>query len=165
MSDPRYQIDVSVVTRYLKEQSDPENSRFAFAYTITVQNNGSLSAKLLSRHWLTTNGDGEVEEVRGAGVVGQQPNIDPGQSHDRFGVYAGNANNGYTAALRHAQPELVQQFGEFGVMLGAEKDYIATRVANRLNLNGPALSIHTACSTSLVAITQAWHGLATGQRC
>ena len=81
MSDPRYQIDVSVVTRYLKEQSDPENSRFAFAYTITVQNNGSVTAKLLSRHWLITNGDGEVEEVRGAGVVGQQPNIDPGQSH------------------------------------------------------------------------------------
>ncbi|MCY1429574.1 Protein ApaG [compost metagenome] len=46
-----------------------------------MQNNGSLSAKLLSRHWLITNGDGEVEEVRGAGVVGQQPNIDPGQSH------------------------------------------------------------------------------------
>ena len=70
MSDPRYQIDVSVVTRYLKDQSDPESSRFAFAYTITVQNNGLVKAKLLSRHWLITNGDGEVEEVRGAGVVG-----------------------------------------------------------------------------------------------
>ncbi len=60
MSDPRYLIDVSVVTRYLKEQSDPENSRFAFDYTITVHNSGSLKAKLLSRHWLITNGDGEV---------------------------------------------------------------------------------------------------------
>ncbi|MFK3771811.1 Co2+/Mg2+ efflux protein ApaG [Pseudomonas sp. NPDC089406] len=81
MSDPRYQIDVSVVTRYLKDQSDPESNRFAFAYTITVQNNGTLSAKLMSRHWLITNGDGEVEEVRGAGVIGQQPLIEPGQSH------------------------------------------------------------------------------------
>lgn len=81
MSDPRYQIDVSVVTRYLKEQSDPDNSRFAFAYTITVQNNGMLKARLVSRHWLITNGDGEVEEVRGAGVVGQQPLIEPGDSH------------------------------------------------------------------------------------
>ncbi|HWD31178.1 Co2+/Mg2+ efflux protein ApaG [Pseudomonas caricapapayae] len=81
MSDPRYQIDVSVVTRFLKEQSDPENERFAFAYTITVQNNGSLPAKLMSRHWLITNGDGQVEEVKGAGVIGQQPLIEPGKSH------------------------------------------------------------------------------------
>jgi ApaG protein len=81
MSDPRYQIDVSVVTRFLKEQSDPENDRFAFAYTITVQNNGSVTAKLMSRHWLITNGDGQVEEVRGAGVIGQQPLIEPGKSH------------------------------------------------------------------------------------
>ena len=81
MSDPRYQIDVSVVTRFLKEQSDPENDRFAFAYTITVQNNGLMPAKLLSRHWLITNGDGQVEEVRGAGVIGQQPLIEPGKSH------------------------------------------------------------------------------------
>ncbi|ATR85051.1 Co2+/Mg2+ efflux protein ApaG [Pseudomonas sp. FFUP_PS_473] len=81
MSDPRYQIDVSVVTRFLPEQSQPDNDRYAFAYTITVQNNGQLPAKLMSRHWLITNGDGEVEEVRGAGVVGQQPLIEPGASH------------------------------------------------------------------------------------
>ncbi|MFQ6573725.1 Co2+/Mg2+ efflux protein ApaG [Pseudomonas sp. UM16] len=81
MSDPRYQIDVSVVTRFLKDQSEPENDRFAFAYTITVQNNGSLPAKLLSRHWLITNGDGQVEEAKGAGVIGQQPLIEPGKSH------------------------------------------------------------------------------------
>lgn len=81
MSDPRYQIDVSVVTRFLKEQSDPEIDRFAFAYTITVQNNGSIPAKLMSRHWLITNGDGQVEEVKGAGVIGQQPRIEPGNKH------------------------------------------------------------------------------------
>ncbi|KAB5623928.1 Co2+/Mg2+ efflux protein ApaG [Pseudomonas putida] len=81
MSDPRYQIDVSVVTRFLKEQSDPENNRFAFAYTITVSNNGTLKAKLRARHWLITNGDGAVDEVRGDGVIGQQPTIDPGQSY------------------------------------------------------------------------------------
>ncbi|MDE1168710.1 MAG: Co2+/Mg2+ efflux protein ApaG [Pseudomonas sp.] len=81
MSDPRYQIDVSVVTRYLTEQSQPDQQRFAFAYTITVKNNGELPAKLLSRHWVITDGDGHVEEVRGAGVVGQQPLIGVGQSH------------------------------------------------------------------------------------
>lgn len=94
----------------------------------------------------------------------EHASIDPTQQpDDRFGVYAGEANNTYTPALRQEQPELVQQYGEFGVMLGSEKDYIATRVASRLNLKGPAVSIHTACSTSLVAITQAWHALASGQ--
>ncbi|CAN1605289.1 Co2+/Mg2+ efflux protein ApaG [Pseudomonas sp. B21-028] len=81
MSDPRYQVDVSVTTRFLAEQSQPEHNRFAFAYTITVRNNGSLPARLLSRHWIITDGDGHVEEVRGEGVVGQQPLIDAGNSH------------------------------------------------------------------------------------
>ncbi|SDS13019.1 ApaG protein [Pseudomonas sp. Z003-0.4C(8344-21)] len=81
MSDSRYKVDVSVVTRYLAEQSQPENDRFAFAYTITVQNNGQIPAKLLSRHWVITDGDGHVEEVRGEGVVGQQPLIDAGKNH------------------------------------------------------------------------------------
>lgn len=81
MSDPRYQVDVSVTTRYLAEQSQPEHNRFAFAYSITVRNNGSLPARLLSRHWVITDGDGHVEQVRGEGVVGQQPLIEAGQSH------------------------------------------------------------------------------------
>lgn len=81
MSEPRYQVDVSVVTRFLPEQSNPENEQFAFAYTITVSNNGALAAKLISRHWVITHGSGKVEEVRGDGVVGQQPLIAPGQSH------------------------------------------------------------------------------------
>ena len=81
MSDPRYQVDVSVVTRFLAEQSQLEQNRFAFAYTITVHNNGSLPAKLLSRHWVITDGDARVQEVRGPGVIGQQPTIEPGASH------------------------------------------------------------------------------------
>ena len=81
MHEPRYVIDVSVVTRYLPEQSQPEHQRYAFAYTITVSNTGTVAAKLLSRHWVITDGDGHVEEVRGAGVVGQQPLIEPGEQH------------------------------------------------------------------------------------
>ena len=81
MSDPRYQIDVSVVTRFLPEQSQPEQNRFAFAYTVTVTNNGELAAKLLSRHWVIPDGDGRVQEVRGPGVIGQQPTIAAGASH------------------------------------------------------------------------------------
>ncbi|HLD69076.1 MAG TPA: Co2+/Mg2+ efflux protein ApaG [Pseudomonas sp.] len=81
MSDPRYQIDVSVVSRYLPEQSEPEQNRFAFAYTVTIHNAGELPAKLQSRHWVITDGDGHKQEVRGPGVIGQQPLIAPGQSH------------------------------------------------------------------------------------
>ncbi|QIM51885.1 non-ribosomal peptide synthetase/type I polyketide synthase [Hydrogenophaga crocea] len=89
--------------------------------------------------------------------------IDHTRGDDRIGVYAGTGNNAYAPALRQEQPQLVQQYGEFATMLASEKDYVATRIANRLNLRGPAISIHTACSTSLVALTQAWHALASGQ--
>ncbi|WXL26426.1 Co2+/Mg2+ efflux protein ApaG [Ectopseudomonas mendocina] len=81
MSDSPYNIDVSVVSRYLPEQSEPEQSRFAFSYTVTITNNGELAAQLLSRHWVITNGDGQVQEVRGSGVIGQQPLIAPGESY------------------------------------------------------------------------------------
>ncbi len=93
--------------------------------------------------------------------------IDPsrlgGDTGDRVGVYAGTSNNAYLPAMRAENPELIAQAGEFAAMLANEKDYVATRVAHRLNFNGPAVSIHTACSTSLVAVTQAWHALAQGQ--
>ena len=89
--------------------------------------------------------------------------IDPARGDARIGVYAGTGNNAYAHALRAEAPELVQQYGEFATMLASEKDYVATRIANRLNLLGPALSIHTACSTSLVAIAEACRALADGQ--
>lgn len=79
--DPRYQIDVSVVTRHLPEQSLPEQGRYAFAYTVTLRNSGALAAKLLTRHWIITDGNAKVQEVRGAGVVGEQPHLAPGESH------------------------------------------------------------------------------------
>jgi amino acid adenylation domain-containing protein len=89
--------------------------------------------------------------------------IDPTVGDARIGVYAGTANNSYVHALRDENPELIQQAGEFATMLASEKDYVATRIAHRLNLNGPAVSVHTACSTGLVAVVQAWHALASGQ--
>lgn len=78
MSDP-YRIRVDVETRFLEGQSDPEERRFAFAYTITLRNEGSIPAQLLSRHWVITDSDGKVEEVRGPGVVGEHPHLAPGQ--------------------------------------------------------------------------------------
>ncbi len=79
--DLRYQIDVNIVTRYLPEQSQPEQNRFAFAYAVTIHNAGELPDKLLTRHWIITDGNGQVQEVRGAGVIGEQPLIAPGESH------------------------------------------------------------------------------------
>ncbi len=72
-------IDISVKTQYLQEQSDPENNRFVFAYTIDIENKSQSPVQLLSRHWIITDDNDKVEEVRGAGVVGQQPLIAPGQ--------------------------------------------------------------------------------------
>ena len=81
MSDSQNQIDVSVTSRYLPEQSQAEHNRFAFAYTVPLHNRGQQAAKLLSRHWLITDGDGRVQEVRGPGVVGQQPRLEPGAQY------------------------------------------------------------------------------------
>ena len=72
-------IRVSVETNYLAEQSDPASERYVFAYTITIENDGEEPAKLLRRHWIITDANGKVQEVRGDGVVGEQPHLNPGQ--------------------------------------------------------------------------------------
>ena len=72
-------IRIEVVTAFLKEQSAPEDGRYAFSYTITLRNDGEQPAKLMSRHWIITDANGKVEEVRGDGVVGEQPLLNPGQ--------------------------------------------------------------------------------------
>lgn len=80
MTDPqRHRIAVDVDTRYLGDQSDPGGNRFVFAYTITIRNEGELPARLLRRHWVITDANGQVQEVRGDGVVGEQPYLKPGQ--------------------------------------------------------------------------------------
>lgn len=81
MSDSQNQIDVSVTSRYLPEQSQPEQNRFAFAYTVTLRNHGQQPAKLLSRHWIITDGDAHVQEVRGPGVIGQHPLLAVGEEY------------------------------------------------------------------------------------
>lgn len=76
------QIDIQVKTQYLTEQSAPEDEQYVFAYTITITNEGTAPAKLLSRHWIITDATGGVEEVRGDGVVGHQPRLSPGESFE-----------------------------------------------------------------------------------
>nr|MBL8456390.1 Co2+/Mg2+ efflux protein ApaG [Zoogloeaceae bacterium] len=75
-----YRIDVAARAEYVGAQSEPDEGRYVFAYTITITNNGGVAAKLLSRHWIITDGMGKRQEVRGEGVVGEQPRIVPGES-------------------------------------------------------------------------------------
>jgi ApaG protein len=77
-----YTIDVSAAMQYLAEQSDEAAGRFVFAYTITLRNTGSVAAQLVSRHWIITDAQGLVQEVRGLGVVGAQPLLEPGESFE-----------------------------------------------------------------------------------
>jgi ApaG protein len=74
-----HNIKVAAQSFYIEEQSDPEQDRYVFAYTITIRNEGSVPAKLLTRHWIITDSNGKVEEVRGDGVVGEQPYLRPGE--------------------------------------------------------------------------------------
>ncbi|QKT04355.1 Co2+/Mg2+ efflux protein ApaG [Ectothiorhodospiraceae bacterium 2226] len=83
MSNAQYNIKVGVETSYIEEQSEPEQQRFVFAYTITIRNEGTVAAKLLTRHWIITDAEGRVQEVEGEGVVGEQPHLEPGE-HFRY---------------------------------------------------------------------------------
>ena len=77
-----YAIEVSAATQYLDDQSDEAAGRYVFAYTITLRNTGSVAAQLISRHWVITDSQGLVQEVRGLGVVGGQPLLQPGESFE-----------------------------------------------------------------------------------
>lgn len=80
MSDPDpYAIAIRVGTHFLDDDSVPENNRYVFAYTIRICNTGQVPARLLTRHWIITDGNGKVQEVRGEGVVGEQPWLSPGE--------------------------------------------------------------------------------------
>ncbi len=77
--DNTLEIDIKVEVSHVAEQSDPEAHRYAFAYTITISNLGQKAARLLRRRWVITDSNGKVQEVRGKGVVGEQPHIQPGE--------------------------------------------------------------------------------------
>ena len=77
-----YDININARTTYLEDQSDPDLNRYVFAYTITIQNNGDIAAKLLTRHWIINDANGNMQEVHGEGVVGEQPYLRPGESYE-----------------------------------------------------------------------------------
>ena len=81
-SEKKYQINVTTRTTYVPEQSDPDSGRYVFAYTITIRNTGSVTAQLISRHWIITDTNNRVQEVRGLGVVGEQPLLKADESFE-----------------------------------------------------------------------------------
>ncbi len=78
----KYHISVNVDTAYLAEQSDPSADRYVFAYTVTIANTGTVAAQLISRHWVITDAENLTQEVKGLGVVGEQPLLQPGESFE-----------------------------------------------------------------------------------
>lgn len=80
--EKKYLIQVESVPQFIPDQSDPENARYVFSYTITIRNIGSVPAQLISRHWIITDANSSVQEVRGLGVVGHQPLLKPGESFE-----------------------------------------------------------------------------------
>ncbi len=95
-----YEFTVAVDTQYLADQSDPARSNFVFAYAITIKNTGEIPAQLISRHWVITDANNRVEEVRGLGVVGHQPLLQPGEQFE------------YTSGTALATPQ-GSMFGEY----------------------------------------------------
>lgn len=78
----KHQIDIAVKTTYVPNQSTPESNRYVFAYTITITNAGTVPARLVARHWVITDANEKTQEVRGEGVVGEQPYLTPGTSFE-----------------------------------------------------------------------------------
>ena len=94
-----HKIRVDVTTSYIEDQSKPDEGRFVFSYTITILNEGTIAAKLMTRHWIITDANGKVQEVRGEGVVGEQPYLQPGQGFPSF--------DAEVSAFRLAKPGLL----------------------------------------------------------
>jgi ApaG protein len=92
-----YSLQVAVKTRYLEDQSDAAEKRYVFAYTITIKNTGSVPSQVISRHWIITDADAHVEEVKGLGVVGHQPLLAPGET---FEYTSGSALPTATGSMR-----------------------------------------------------------------
>ena len=105
----RYAFQVEVVPRYLPDQSAPAEGARSFAYTITITNSGEVPAQLIARHWIITNELGQIEEVKGLGVVGQQPLLRPGESFE------------YTSGCRLRTPSGTMQGSYFCVAEDGER--------------------------------------------
>ncbi len=113
---PNKPHDISVKTRtlYIADQSDPANDRYVFAYTITITNTGSAAAQLISRHWVITDATDKVQEVRGKGVVGEQPHLRPGES---FEYTSGSAIATPVGTMRGSYQMVADDGAQFDVVI------------------------------------------------
>ena len=109
MSDRKYQLNIAVEPRFLPEQSDPAQGQYAFAYTVRITNAGTVPTQVVSRHWVITDGNNKVVEVKGLGVVGHQPLLAPGQHFE------------YTSGSQLATPAGTMQGSYFCVAEDGER--------------------------------------------
>ena len=130
----KYNVKVTAQSFYLEEQSVPELGRYVFAYTITIRNEGALPARLLSRHWIITDSNGKVEQVRGEGVVGEQPYLRPGEgfqytSGTMIATPVGSMQGSYQMVADDgvAADDAVIHFQGVGVDAAAEGAAVAAR--------------------------------------
>ncbi len=104
----KYDIQVVVRTAYIPEQSDPGSDRYVFAYTVTIANEGTASAQLISRHWVITDAENQIQEVRGLGVVGEQPFLRPGESFE----YTSGTSLGTPVGTMRGSYQMVAEDGQ-----------------------------------------------------
>ncbi|MGA7179147.1 MAG: Co2+/Mg2+ efflux protein ApaG [Thiobacillaceae bacterium] len=104
----KYDINIKVRTAYIPEQSDPASDRYVFAYTVTIENSGTVAAQLISRHWIITDADNRVQEVKGLGVVGEQPFLRPGESFE----YTSGTSMGTPVGAMRGTYQMVAEDGQ-----------------------------------------------------
>ncbi|MBB4014534.1 Co2+/Mg2+ efflux protein ApaG [Niveibacterium umoris] len=102
------EIQVSARSEYIADQSDPTAGRYVFAYTVTIENRGEIAAQLISRHWVITDSEGRVQEVRGVGVVGEQPLLAPGEAFE----YTSGCAIGTAVGTMRGEYQMVAESGE-----------------------------------------------------
>ena len=110
MAHPQFTISVAV--RHLPEETDREAGQFAFAYTVTIRNSGDVTGQLIGRHWIVSDGNGHVEEVRGLAVVGHQPVLKPGETFEytswtRLAMPIGASNGSASSVMQKKVPRMV----------------------------------------------------------
>jgi ApaG protein len=111
-----YNIKVKVASAFVEDQSDIAQNRYVFAYTVTIHNAGNVPAKLLTRHWIITDANGKVQEVRGEGVVGEQPHLRPGEG---FQYTSGTILETSVGTMRGSYQMLADDGTEFDAEIAA----------------------------------------------
>lgn len=110
----KYDIKVTAQSFFLPDQSDEENDQYVFAYTIRIENVGQVSAQVISRYWLITDADNQVQEVRGMGVVGEQPMLKPGE---HFEYTSGSSINTIVGTMRGTYQMLAEDGTKFDAVI------------------------------------------------